>query len=78
MLGFKTKHSSHEQRILQQLKKAGKYGCYGHELAKAGVGGLAWHRRITDLRKDGENIITVRISRGIFKYYYIPEGEQYR
>jgi hypothetical protein len=70
MLFVKTKPASHEQRILQALKKAGHYGAYGHDLAKPSVGGLAWHRRITDLRQEGVNISTVRINRSTFKYFY--------
>lgn len=71
---FKMKpKTSHTSRILQELKKAGRYGKYNYELSKPQVGGLCYHRRITDLRKSGENIVTVRISQGIFKYYYVPE-----
>ena len=66
----KTKPESHTSRILKQLKKAGKYGCYNHELAKPGIGGIGWHRRITDLRKSGEKIIMLRLSNGKVKYFY--------
>lgn len=69
----KTSHESHETKILKALKKAGRYGAYNYELAKPNVGGLAWHRRITELRKSGENIVTVRLSKGVFKYYYVNE-----
>lgn len=69
MLFVKTKPVSREARILAYLKKCGHYGAFNHDLAKPGIGGLAWHRRITDLRKDGVNITTIRISKGVFKYF---------
>lgn len=68
------KYQSHEAKVLAHLKKAGHFGAYSYELARPTVGGLAWHRRITDLRKDGERISTVRISRSVFKYFY--DGEE--
>lgn len=67
MLFTKTKPVSVEGRVLALLKKNKRYGVFNYEVAK--VGGLAWHRRVTDLRQDGHNIQAVRISRGVFKYY---------
>lgn len=64
---------SAEARILNYLKKKGEYGAFGHELAHPSVGALAWHRRITDLRVDGHNIQSVRISGGNWKYYLSNE-----
>lgn len=69
---FKTKPTSHSQRILNHLKKCGRYGSWNYELARPTIGGLAWHRRITDLRQDGHNIVKVRIGSN-FKYYLIQE-----
>ncbi len=70
MLFKKSKYESQSTKILKKLKKAGKYGQTNYELAKVCIG---WHRRITDLRKSGEPIVTVRISRGIFKYYLVDK-----
>jgi hypothetical protein len=53
----KPKHESQSTKILKKLKKAGRYGQTSHELAKVC---LCWHRRITDLRKSGEPIVTLR------------------
>lgn len=69
MLLLHRKQASHEAKILQALKKSGHYGMWNHELAKQGCGGLSWHQRITDLRKDGHNISRVQISRGNHKYF---------
>lgn len=71
MLFVKSKPVSVEGRVLAQLKKSQPYGSFNYELAK--VGGLAWHRRVTDLRQDGHNIQAVRISKGVFKYYLNDE-----
>lgn len=73
LLKSKTSHkpASHSAQVLQQLKKSGTHGSFNYELAR--VGGLAWHRRITDLRKSGVNIQAVRINGGVYKYYFTQE-----
>lgn len=60
---------SHKQKVLQHLKKCGKYGAYSYELAKPNLGGLCWHRRITDLRKEGFVIDGIQVKNGIWKYF---------
>lgn len=64
---------SHHDRILKHLKKCGRYGSWNYELARESIGGLAWHRRITDLRKEGHNIVKARMTGGSFKYYLVME-----
>lgn len=75
MLFTRTKPVSHTARILQHLKKVGPHGAFSYDLARPNLGGLSWHRRITDLRKEGHHISTVRVSRSIFKYYLEPEDK---
>lgn len=71
---FKThRNMSRTARVLEQLKKSGYRGSFNHELAR--VGGLAWHRRVTDLRKEGYLISAIRIDGGTFKYFYDPKDE---
>ena len=69
LLKFKSSHKPKSQvaRILELLKRAGGQGVYNYELSRVC---LSWHRRITDLRKSGEHIQSVRLKRGIYKYYY--------
>lgn len=74
MLFAKSKPSTREGRVLQQLKKAGHYGTYGHELARPGVGGHRFGSAIADLRKDGHSISVVRITNGNYKYYLDSEN----
>lgn len=65
------KPKSQTAKILEQLKKAGRYGLFNYELSKSC---LSWHRRVGDLRKSGENIVVVRIKGGVYKYYWVaPE-----
>lgn len=62
--------TSQTSQIYQALKTAGRYGQTNYELSRIC---LSWHRRIGDLRADGVNINTVRMSRGSFKYYLNEE-----
>lgn len=66
----KTSHDSQETKIFKALKRAGHYGLYNYELSRVC---LSWHRRIGDLRADGVNIQSVRLSKGSFKYYLLEE-----
>lgn len=75
MLFMKTKPASHEARILAHLKHAGHYGAWNYDLARQSVGGLAWHRRITDLRKEGYNISRIQVSKGSHKYFLNESNE---
>lgn len=64
------KQETLESKVFKALKRAGRHGVYNHELARLGI---AWHRRIGDLRADGINIQCVRIDKGVFKYYLNQE-----
>lgn len=66
---YKPHKESHETKIFKALKKAGKHGAYNFDLAKPNVGGICWHRRITDMRKDGIVIKHVQITNTIHKYF---------
>lgn len=68
-LFHKVKPVTSEGRILAYLRLCGDHGAFNYELAKQSIGGLAWHRRITDLRQEGFDIVTIRISKGTFKYF---------
>lgn len=69
LLKFRRPRLSHEARILVYLKKKGKHGACNYELSHPEVGGLAWHRRITDLRKEGWLIVPLRLKNGVWAYY---------
>lgn len=53
-------------KVLKALQNAGHFGLLNWQLQEAG--GLSWHRRIGDLRTQGHNITTVRVSKGQFRY----------
>lgn len=69
----KPKHTSHEQRILNHLKKSGGHGAWSYELSKQSVGSWDWRKYISNLRKDGHNIVSVRVKGQTFKYYLVPD-----
>lgn len=71
-----TSPKTHEAKILEALKTAGSHGMWNFELAREGLGGLAWHRRITDLRVEGYNIQHERQFTGGHKYYLIQNEEK--
>lgn len=60
---------THEQRIMEALKKAGHFGMWTRDLAKPNCGGHRFSAYIRDLRKDGHNISRVRISNYESKYF---------
>lgn len=68
LLHTKPSPVTHEGKVLQALKAAGKQGCYGRELCHPGVGTWRFSAYIHDLRKDGHKISTVRIGKNEFKY----------
>lgn len=66
-------HESQTTRILKALKKAGDYGQTNVELSKIC---LSWHRRIGNLRADGYGISCIRLTKGLYKYYFVSEPEK--
>lgn len=69
------KSKPHGEKVLNQLKKSGKYGVFGHDLAKQNVGGWRFGEYIRQLRSKGHVIDTVRISGNTTKYYLRTEKE---
>lgn len=60
-------------RILKLLKDRGQWGAYNYELSKIA---LKYTNRISELRKEGNNILTERISQGTFRYILIGENNE--
>ena len=63
---------SQTTKVLKALKKAGNHGLYNYELSRIC---LSWHRRIGNLRWEGYGISTVRITQGVYKYYFVSEPD---
>lgn len=68
---------SQEATILTMLRKAGKNGVANYKFPEARI--LCYTKRISELRKDGYNIISERVklpngqSTNVFKYILIEE-----
>lgn len=67
---FKTKLTN-EAKVLQALKKAGRYGLWGDELVK--VGTHRFSEYVRSLRADGHNIDCVRINGTTRRKYYLND-----
>lgn len=62
------KKTTHKTKVLDCLNRAGMRGVPNHELAKQSVGGFRFSEYIRQLRKEGHDIITYRVSGSTFKY----------
>lgn len=56
-----------EGQILEYLKRKHKYGATNYELSRIA---LCYTKAISNLRKEGQQITTIRVSKGTFKYYW--------
>ena len=68
---------SQEQTVLKMLEKAGSNGVHNYKFPEARI--LCYTKRISELRKEGHNIITERVklpngrSTNVHKYILIKE-----
>jgi hypothetical protein len=58
----------HKLLVLERLNKAGMTGVFNYELAEQRVGGFRFSEYVRQLRQDGHNIVTYRVSGSTFKY----------
>lgn len=59
---------THKASTLAALKRAGKFGLYGHDLANQELGGHRFGEYIRQLRAEGYVISLVRINKATTKY----------
>lgn len=67
-------HADDAQRLLERLREVGPAGITTGELIREGRYGLRPPNRIGDLRRQGNEIKTVREGNGVFRFVLIREN----
>lgn len=74
-----------QERILELLKQRGKAGVFNYEFFHLQPAILRAASRVDELRKQGHDIETVKVTKGVFKYilhqldqFEIDENGQYK